>query len=98
MQLHLTAGKELKVIIIVGLELMIVTKLDNRIMYEKRYIILKVTFILSCNSMTSALTIAIGVHASASVALLFFLFEQWDCDIYWWIMATCRLVTICLIL
>lgn len=48
--------------------------------------------------MTSALTIAIGVHASASVALLFFLFEQWDCDIYWWIMATCRLVTICLIL
>uniref|UniRef100_A0A672F5J5 Transmembrane protein 107 n=1 Tax=Salarias fasciatus TaxID=181472 RepID=A0A672F5J5_SALFA len=31
-----------------------------------------------------------GAHASASVALLFFLFEQWDCDIYWWILAICR--------
>ncbi|CAK6982692.1 transmembrane protein 107 like isoform X3 [Scomber scombrus] len=30
-----------------------------------------------------------GVHASASVALLFFLFEQWECDIYWWILAIC---------
>lgn len=36
--------------------------------------------------------IAIGVHASASVTLLFFLFEQWDCTIYWWILAICRLV------
>ncbi|XP_039475689.1 transmembrane protein 107 like isoform X1 [Oreochromis aureus] len=33
-----------------------------------------------------------GVHASASVALLFFLFEQWECHIYWWILAICRLV------
>ncbi|KAK0145396.1 Transmembrane protein 107 [Merluccius polli] len=32
---------------------------------------------------------ATAVHASASVALLFFLFEQWDCDIYWWILAIC---------
>ncbi|XP_072249376.1 transmembrane protein 107-like isoform X1 [Leuresthes tenuis] len=39
-----------------------------------------------------------GVHASASVALLFFLFEQWECDIYWGILAICRLVYICLIL
>uniref|UniRef100_A0A668TMD7 Transmembrane protein 107 n=1 Tax=Oreochromis aureus TaxID=47969 RepID=A0A668TMD7_OREAU len=30
-----------------------------------------------------------GVHASASVALLFFLFEQWECHIYWWILAIC---------
>ncbi|TDH11816.1 hypothetical protein EPR50_G00064350 [Perca flavescens] len=30
-----------------------------------------------------------GVHASASVALLFFQFEQWECDIYWWILAIC---------
>ncbi|CAB1448742.1 unnamed protein product [Pleuronectes platessa] len=30
-----------------------------------------------------------GVHASASVALLFFLFEQWECEIYWWILAIC---------
>uniref|UniRef100_A0A3B5MRN0 Transmembrane protein 107 n=1 Tax=Xiphophorus couchianus TaxID=32473 RepID=A0A3B5MRN0_9TELE len=33
-----------------------------------------------------------GVHASASVALLFFLFEQWNCDIYWWILAICSVV------
>ncbi|XP_061531560.1 transmembrane protein 107-like isoform X1 [Phycodurus eques] len=33
-----------------------------------------------------------GAHASGSVALLYFLFEQWDCDIYWWIVAFCRLV------
>lgn len=37
-------------------------------------------------------SIATGVHASASVALLFFLFEQWECSIYWWILAICRLV------
>uniref|UniRef100_A0A8C7Y872 Transmembrane protein 107 n=1 Tax=Oryzias sinensis TaxID=183150 RepID=A0A8C7Y872_9TELE len=33
-----------------------------------------------------------GVHASASVALLFFLFEQWECDIYWWILAICSVL------
>lgn len=33
-----------------------------------------------------------GAHVSASVALLFFLFEQWDCDIYWWIFAICSLL------
>ncbi|XP_043972710.1 transmembrane protein 107 like isoform X2 [Gambusia affinis] len=33
-----------------------------------------------------------GVHASGSVALLFFLFEQWNCDIYWWILAICSVV------
>lgn len=56
---------------------------------------------MSYNSMTpnscilaSLPTIATGVHASASVALLFFLFEQWECDIYWWILVTCRLVYI----
>uniref|UniRef100_A0A3B3D8S6 Transmembrane protein 107 n=1 Tax=Oryzias melastigma TaxID=30732 RepID=A0A3B3D8S6_ORYME len=32
-----------------------------------------------------------GAHASASVALLFFLFEQWECDIYWWIFAICSI-------
>ncbi|CAG11863.1 unnamed protein product [Tetraodon nigroviridis] len=35
-----------------------------------------------------------GTHASASVALLFFLFEQWECDIYWWIFVICRSVRI----
>lgn len=33
-----------------------------------------------------------GVHASASVALLFFLFEQWECSIYWWILAICSVL------
>ncbi|XP_028326330.1 transmembrane protein 107-like isoform X1 [Gouania willdenowi] len=33
-----------------------------------------------------------GVHACASVALLFFLFEQWECDIYWWILAICSVL------
>ncbi|XP_010728153.3 transmembrane protein 107 isoform X1 [Larimichthys crocea] len=33
-----------------------------------------------------------GAHASASVALLFFLFEQWECDIYWWIFVICSVL------
>uniref|UniRef100_A0A8C5RB50 Transmembrane protein 107 n=1 Tax=Laticauda laticaudata TaxID=8630 RepID=A0A8C5RB50_LATLA len=28
-------------------------------------------------------------HASAGVTLLFFLFEQWDGSLYWWIFAFC---------
>uniref|UniRef100_A0A8C8FX05 Transmembrane protein 107 n=1 Tax=Oncorhynchus tshawytscha TaxID=74940 RepID=A0A8C8FX05_ONCTS len=36
-----------------------------------------------------------AAHASASVALLFFLFEQWACEIYWWILAFCRFVCLC---
>ncbi|XP_048471407.1 transmembrane protein 107 like isoform X4 [Rhincodon typus] len=34
--------------------------------------------------------ISIGTHASASVTLLFFLFEQWPCSTYWWIFTFCR--------
>ncbi|XP_061838538.1 transmembrane protein 107 like isoform X4 [Nerophis lumbriciformis] len=30
-----------------------------------------------------------GGHASGTVALLFFLFERWECAIYWWILAFC---------
>ncbi|XP_042327039.1 transmembrane protein 107 isoform X2 [Sceloporus undulatus] len=30
-----------------------------------------------------------GAHASAAVTLLFFLFEQWDVSLYWWIFAFC---------
>ncbi|KAL8177138.1 UNVERIFIED_CONTAM: hypothetical protein K2H54_042553 [Gekko kuhli] len=30
-----------------------------------------------------------GAHASAAIALLFFLFEQWDGSRYWWIFAFC---------
>ncbi|XP_071369023.1 transmembrane protein 107 like isoform X2 [Centroberyx affinis] len=33
-----------------------------------------------------------AAHASASVSLLFFLFEQWECDIYWWILAICSVL------
>ncbi|XP_040923738.1 transmembrane protein 107 like isoform X3 [Betta splendens] len=36
--------------------------------------------------------LSIGAHASASVALLFFLFEQWECDIYWWILSICSVL------
>uniref|UniRef100_A0A8K9X1G5 Transmembrane protein 107 n=1 Tax=Oncorhynchus mykiss TaxID=8022 RepID=A0A8K9X1G5_ONCMY len=39
-----------------------------------------------------------AAHASASVALLFFLFEQWACEIYWWILAFCRFVCVCVYL
>ncbi|KAL7859778.1 hypothetical protein SRHO_G00149250 [Serrasalmus rhombeus] len=31
-------------------------------------------------------------HASGSVALLFLLFEQWTCSIYWWIFGFCSVV------
>ncbi|KAM6453142.1 transmembrane protein 107 isoform 1-T7 [Liasis olivaceus] len=30
-----------------------------------------------------------AAHASAGVTLLFFLFEQWDGSLYWWIFAFC---------
>ncbi|XP_066578556.1 transmembrane protein 107 isoform X3 [Amia ocellicauda] len=30
-----------------------------------------------------------AAHASAAVSLLFFLFEQWNCSLYWWIFAFC---------
>ncbi|XP_051922194.1 transmembrane protein 107 like isoform X2 [Hippocampus zosterae] len=33
-----------------------------------------------------------GAHASGSVALVFFLFEQWDCAVYWWILAFCSVL------
>ncbi|XP_063302084.1 transmembrane protein 107 isoform X1 [Pelobates fuscus] len=36
--------------------------------------------------------LSVGAHASASVALLFFLFEAWSCSVYWWIMALCSVL------
>ncbi|XP_073407723.1 transmembrane protein 107 isoform X1 [Dendrobates tinctorius] len=33
--------------------------------------------------------LSIGAHASACVALLFYLFEAWTCAVYWWIFALC---------
>uniref|UniRef100_A0A672S6P4 Transmembrane protein 107 n=1 Tax=Sinocyclocheilus grahami TaxID=75366 RepID=A0A672S6P4_SINGR len=41
---------------------------------------------------TESQDLAIGCHASGSVALLFFLFEQWTCSIYWWIFGFCRVI------
>ncbi|XP_030043302.1 transmembrane protein 107 isoform X3 [Microcaecilia unicolor] len=37
-----------------------------------------------------------GAHASAAVALLFFLFEQWACSLYWWIFAFCSALPACI--
>ncbi|XP_065142740.1 transmembrane protein 107 like [Paramisgurnus dabryanus] len=36
--------------------------------------------------------LSIGCHASGSVALLFFMFEQWTCSIYWWIFGFCSVI------
>ncbi|RXN11750.1 transmembrane protein 107 isoform X1 [Labeo rohita] len=36
--------------------------------------------------------LSIACHASGSVALLFFLFEQWTCSIYWWIFGFCSVI------
>ncbi|XP_007909713.1 transmembrane protein 107 isoform X1 [Callorhinchus milii] len=33
--------------------------------------------------------LSVGAHSSASIALLFFLFDQWPCDLYWWIFVFC---------
>ncbi|XP_056900258.1 transmembrane protein 107-like isoform X1 [Takifugu flavidus] len=39
--------------------------------------------------------LSIGAHASASVALVFFLFEHWECGIYWWIFVFCSVLPAC---
>ncbi|XP_011726420.1 transmembrane protein 107 isoform X1 [Macaca nemestrina] len=33
--------------------------------------------------------ISIGAHCSASVALSFFIFERWECTMYWYIFVFC---------
>ncbi|XP_017343647.1 transmembrane protein 107 like isoform X1 [Ictalurus punctatus] len=51
--------------------------------------------ILTCNVIISIHTgeySATACHASGSVALLFFLFEQWTCSIYWWIFGFCSVI------
>ncbi|XP_038635440.1 transmembrane protein 107 like isoform X1 [Scyliorhinus canicula] len=40
--------------------------------------------------------ISIGTHASGSVTLLFFLFEQWPCNTYWWIFSFCSTLPACI--
>jgi hypothetical protein len=32
---------------------------------------------------------AIAAHSSASVLLAYFLFDEWDCNLYWWVFAFC---------
>ncbi|XP_060635925.1 transmembrane protein 107 isoform X2 [Anolis sagrei] len=39
------------------------------------------------NDMQSLLSTV--AHSSAAITLLFFLFEQWDSNLYWWILAFC---------
>nr|XP_033781287.1 transmembrane protein 107 isoform X5 [Geotrypetes seraphini] len=40
--------------------------------------------------------LSIAAHASAAVALLFFLLEQWACSIYWWIFTFCSALPACI--
>ncbi|XP_066296907.1 transmembrane protein 107-like [Branchiostoma lanceolatum] len=30
-----------------------------------------------------------AAHASAAVSLSYFVFEQWECDLYWWVFGFC---------
>ncbi|XP_072094899.1 transmembrane protein 107-like [Mobula birostris] len=50
----------------------------------------------SSNVFTKELNFAIGAHGSASAALLFFLFEQWPCNTYWWIFTFCSVFPACI--
>jgi hypothetical protein len=38
------------------------------------------------------LLIAITAHSSASVLLAYFLFDEWDCNLYWWVFAFCSML------
>jgi hypothetical protein len=35
---------------------------------------------------------AIACHSSASVLLSYFLFDEWDCHLYWWVFAFCSML------
>lgn len=35
---------------------------------------------------------AIASHSSASVLLSYFLFDEWDCHLYWWVFAFCSML------
>lgn len=37
-------------------------------------------------------TSAIVSHSSASVLLSYFLFDEWDCHLYWWVFAFCSML------
>lgn len=35
---------------------------------------------------------AVASHSSASVLLSYFLFDEWDCHLYWWVFTFCSLL------
>jgi hypothetical protein len=35
---------------------------------------------------------AIAAHSSASVLLSYFLLNEWDCNLYWWVFAFCSML------
>ncbi|KAI4880593.1 hypothetical protein NFI96_012199 [Prochilodus magdalenae] len=43
-------------------------------------------------NLVGSYSLATACHACGSVALLFFLFEQWTCSIYWWIFGFCSII------
>lgn len=40
----------------------------------------------------TASLISVGAHASASVALSYYLFEEWPCYLFWWIFSFCSVI------
>ncbi|KDR21013.1 hypothetical protein L798_04525 [Zootermopsis nevadensis] len=51
------------------------------------------TFLLGITMfMPSAAMISIAAHFSASVLLAYFLFDEWDCSLYWWVFAFCSML------
>ena len=48
--------------------------------------------LLLANFFNALRWLAIGAHAGASVSLSFFLFDSWDCNLYWYIFGFCRWV------
>ncbi|XP_071840390.1 transmembrane protein 107-like [Apostichopus japonicus] len=39
-----------------------------------------------------AALISTGAHAGASIALSYFLFEEWPCYLFWWIFSFCSVI------
>lgn len=35
---------------------------------------------------------AIGGHFGGSVALSYFIFDQWDCNLFWWVFVFCSIL------
>ncbi|KAJ9583497.1 hypothetical protein L9F63_022160 [Diploptera punctata] len=42
--------------------------------------------------MPSTALISIAAHSSASVLLAYFLFDEWDCNLYWWVFGWCSML------